>query len=103
MVNTSGVPLPKRPINRFLAVLGVSLVLVAGVGLFTDRNWALVAVFLCVGAGLCIIAVLTDRMEGEQSITPQGVKVNIAAVRQAEVQLQAGHVIELDPGALRSE
>lgn len=100
----SGSSLPQRPINKFLAVLGALLIMAAAVGLFTDRNGVLVAIFLCVGAGLCFSAVLTDRMEGEQSMTAQGgFKWNIAAVRQAEQELKSGQVLELEPGDLRNE
>lgn len=73
-------------LNPFLGVLGVLLLIVASVGMFLDRPEALIGGFLVAGVTLCVLAVLTPRLEGSQEVGLTGAKFNVAAVKQVIAQ-----------------
>lgn len=90
---------PRESFNWFLALLGCGLIGASVVGFFQDRDSTLIGGYLICGAGLCLIAVLSSRLEGNQELTLQGVKLTLATKRvleQAELDLSANEVTQVD-------
>ncbi len=85
-----------RP-NFYLAGVGLLLLVVAVVGLFTNRNEGLVGAFLVLGVTICVVAVVVSRMEGQQELSLKGAKLNLAKlVEPGENELKSSRLPSLE-------
>jgi hypothetical protein len=86
--------------NRFLAFVGLVLIVIAACGLFLHENQPLSGTFLFLGTVLVIVSVFEPRMEDEQSLSPGNVKINLAKaqknISKTEIQRADGTLIPLD-------
>ena len=86
--------------NRLLATIGVILIAIAACGLFLNENQPLSGTFLFFGVVTIILSVFEPRMEGEQTVTPTRLGLNLSkiekSISQTETQRQVGNLIPLD-------
>jgi hypothetical protein len=86
--------------DRFLATVGVLLLMVAAAGFLLDKSEALVGGFLIVGAALVLVSVLAPRLEGKQKLGLTGAELNLAYIvestTRAEIELKSGRLPGLE-------
>jgi hypothetical protein len=85
-----------RRSNLLLAVLGVALLVIAGVGFFVDKPQGLITGFLIVGGALVLVSVFAPRMEGQQKLQLTGFAFNLSKIAEAEIEIKAGQLTRLE-------
>ena len=95
-----GVVPTHRPPNRLLTLLGLALVVMAGVGYYLNKNATLTGTFLFLGVACSIFAVFEPRMVGQQKLSLQGLTINLSQagenITATESDRAAGRIQPVD-------
>ena len=85
------------PINAFLAVVGVLMLVVGAVGFLLRDDTELANLFVFLGVVVCVIAVVVQRLEGRQTFALDKVELNLAKalLSEREAEVERGEVKSL--------